>query len=147
MFSAAAPHDQIHDFNLDVRPFPSGLFWTNRMPNSGVNAGEDDFEDGARWHVKDLAIFDYFSVGNALKDGDSIDATVSFNLSWAGEGTGLTIDDGSRFHFEGRKTTATAAWTAHARGILLHSHTSPPTQHTNFALVGADRNVVFFSEA
>jgi hypothetical protein len=122
------------------------LFWTNRVPNSGVNAGEDDFEDGARWHVKDLAIFDYFSVGNALKDGDSIDATVSFNLSWAGEGTGLTIDDGSRFHFEGRKTTATAAWSAHEKGFRFHSDPSASTQHTNFALVGEERNGVFFSE-
>ena len=121
------------------------MFWTNRVPNSGVNAGEDDFEDGARWHVKDLAIFDYFSVGNALQDGNSIDATVSFNLSWAGEGTGLTIDDGSRFHFEGRKTTATAAWSAHEKGFRFHSDPSASTQHTTFALVGEERNGVFYS--
>jgi len=121
------------------------VFWTNRVPNSSVHAGDDDFEDGASWHVKDLAIFDYFSVGNALNDGDSIDATVSFSLRWAGGGTGLTIDDGSRFHFEGRKTTATAAWSAQEKGFRFHSDPSASTQHTNFALAGAERNGVFYS--
>ena len=44
------------------------------MPNSGVPAEGDDFKVGASWHVKELAVFDYFTVGNSLVDGDSIDA-------------------------------------------------------------------------
>jgi len=138
-------HNQIHDFNLDIRPFPSGLFWTNRVPNSGVHAEEDEGEAGVSWHVKNLALFDYFSVSNALADGDSVDATASFRLRWAGDGTPLTIDDGKNFHFEGRQTTATAAWSAHESGFSFQSDPSPSTQHTNFALVGEERNGVFYS--
>jgi hypothetical protein len=145
VFSDAARHNQIHDFNLDIRPFPNGLFWTNRVPNSGVHAEGDD-EDGASWQVKDLALFDYFSVGNALNDGNSIDAVVSYSLRWAGGGTKLTADDGSHFHFEGRKTTATIAWSAKEAGFTFRSDPSAETQSTNFAQVGDERNGVFYRE-
>jgi hypothetical protein len=121
------------------------LFWTNRVPNSSVHAEEDEFEDGARWHVNNLALFDYFSVGNALKDGDSIDAMVSYSLRWAGDGARLTTDDGANFHFEGRQTTATIGWSAHEAGFSFRSDPSASTQHTNFAQVGEERNGVFYS--
>ncbi len=115
------------------------------MPNSGVPAEGDDFKVGASWHVKELAVFDYFTVGNSLVDGDSIDAMVSFRLRWAGGGTPLTADDGSNFHFEGRQTTATIEWSARETGFEFHSDPSPSTQHTNFAQVGEERNGVFYS--
>jgi hypothetical protein len=121
------------------------LFWTNRVPNSGVHGEEDEGEASVSWHVKNLALFDYFSVANALADGDSIDAMASFRLRWASDGTPLTIDDGTRFDFEGRQTTATAAWSAHENGFSFQSDPSPSTQHTNFALVGEERNGVFYS--
>jgi len=121
------------------------LFWTNRVPNSSAHAEGDEFEDGASWQVKNLALFDYFSVGNALKDGDSIDAMVSYRLRWAGEGSSLTADDGKNFHFEGRQTTATIAWSARENGFVFHSDPSASTQHTNFAQVGEERNGVFYS--
>jgi hypothetical protein len=78
-------------------------------------------------------------------DGDSIDATVSYSLRWAGDGSPLTIDDGTHFHFEGRRTTATIAWSARENGFVFHSDPSASTQHTNFALVGDERNGVFYS--
>jgi hypothetical protein len=137
--------NQIHDFNLDVRPFPSGLFWTNRLPNSSAHAADDESEEGASLRVTDLALFDYFSVGNALADGDSIDASVSYSLRWAGGGSPLTADDGKNFHFEGRQTTATIAWSARENGFVFHSDPSASTQHTNFAQVGEERNGVFYS--
>jgi hypothetical protein len=121
------------------------LFWTNRVPNSSVHNEGDDSEDGASWTVKNLALFDYFSVGNALADGDSIDAMVSYSLRWAGDGTPLTADDGTNFHFEGRQTTATIAWSAHEAGFSFRSDPSSSTQHTNFAQVGTERNGVFYS--
>jgi hypothetical protein len=122
------------------------LFWTNRVPNSGVHAEDDDFEDGARWNVNNLALFDYFSVGNALADGDSIDAMVSYSVRWAGNGTPLTTDDGKNFHFEGRQTTATITWSAHEDGFSFRSDPSTATQSTNFAQIGNERNGVFYSE-
>ena len=70
---------------------------------------------------------------------------VSYSLRWAGDGSPLTADDG-KFHFEGQKTTATIAWSAHEKGFTFHSDPSPSTQHTNFAQVGEERNGVFYSE-
>jgi hypothetical protein len=119
------------------------LFWTNRIPNSSVKA-QDHFKKGASMDVNDLSVFDYFSLANALSDGNSIPATVSFSLLWAGNGTQLTIDDGSNFHFSGIRTTATVEWTAAEAGF---SFTSDPasTTTTNFALVGDERNGVFYA--
>lgn len=69
----------------------------------------------------------------------------SFRITWAGNGTPLTTDDGKHFHFEGRKTTATAAWSAHEAGFSFQSDPSASTQHTNFAQIGEERNGVFYS--
>ncbi|HEV2013251.1 MAG TPA: hypothetical protein VGR77_05150 [Candidatus Dormibacteraeota bacterium] len=121
------------------------MFWTNRVPNSSVQAEDDESENGASWHVNNLALFDYFSVTNALGDGPSIDATVSYRLRWAGGGTRLRADDGTHFHFEGRQTTATIQWSAHEAGFSFRSDPSPSTQSTNFAQVGQERNGVFYS--
>lgn len=135
--------NQIHDFNLDIRPFPDGLFWTNFIQHQSVGAEGRDFEDGARLDVDGLALFDYFSINNALNDGDSIDAKVSYSIRWSGHGSPLTIDDGSNFHFHGRQTKAFISWSAHEAGFTFKSDPAHTT-HTNFALVGRERNGVFY---
>jgi hypothetical protein len=136
------------------------VFWTNFIPGSSVKVkhGESDdsaasnveqhgeFGDGDSLNVERLALFDYFSVGNALVDGPSIDATVSYRLRWASGGTSLTIDDSQfKFHFAGRRTTANISWSAHELGFRFQSSPAHTTL-TNFALVGRERNGVFYSE-
>ena len=98
---------------------------------------------GASLDVKGLSLFDYFSLGNALSDGNSIDATVSYSIRWSENGVPLTIDDGSNFHFRGRQTKGFISWSAHEAGF---SFTSDPahTTVTNFALVGRERNGAFY---
>lgn len=134
------------------------MFWTNFIPRSSVNVrhGESDdraasnvqqhgeHEDGDSLDVERLALFDYFSVNNALSDGPSIDATVSYHMRWAPGGTSLTIDDG-KFHFAGRRTSATISWSAHESGFRFQSSPAHTTV-TNFALLGRERNGVFYSE-
>lgn len=134
---------QVHDFNLDIRPFSGGLFWTNFVPRHSVHVDDDDdFGDGGSMHVENLAVFDYGSVVNSLMDGPAVDATVSYSLRWASDGTPLTID-GANFHFRGRQTDATATWSASRAGF---SFVSNVTTKVNFALIGAERNGVFHAE-
>jgi hypothetical protein len=142
IFTDEARQNQVHDFNLDIRPFPGGVFWTNFIPGSSVQ--RDDDGESTKLDVDDLALFDYFSVNNALNDGNSIDAKVSYNLRWARGGSSLTIDDGSHFHFDGKSTTATISWRAHEAGFRFHSSPAHTTT-TNIALIGRERNGVFYS--
>jgi hypothetical protein len=116
------------------------VFWTNFVPKNSVQ-DDDDFEDGAEMEVSRLAVFDYFNLNNALADGSSIPAHVSYEIGWSGDGSPLTIDDGANFHFQGRRTNGRVAWTAHESGF---SFKSLQTTHTNFALVGHERNGVFY---
>jgi hypothetical protein len=93
--------------------------------------------------VEHLGLFDYFNLNNALQNGNSVPATASFRIRWAEEGTPLMIDDGSNFHVQGRQTTASAAWSAHEKGFSFRSDPESPNK-TNFALVGHERNGVFY---
>jgi hypothetical protein len=95
-----------------------------------------------------LAVFDYFTINNSLMDGKSIPAipaTVTYNVRWARHGTPITVDDGVHFHVKGRQTTATIEWSAREKGFRFHSDPRSTT-HTNFALVGEERNGVFYSK-
>lgn len=122
------------------------MFWTNFTPNANVKIKHGDFKNGASLDVDQLALFDYFDIVNALSDGTFVDATVSYRVRWARDGTPLTIDDGANFHFQGRKTTAVISWSAHEAGFRFHA-TPSQTTGTNFALIGSERNGVFYSGA
>ena len=144
VFTDEARQNQVHDFNLDIRPFPDGIFWTNFIPASSVHVEDgEDFEDGGSLHVRNLALFDYFNLNNALADGNSIDASVSYNLRWSEDGTPLTIDDGVDFHFKGRSTKGFISWSAKEAGFEFHSSEASTTT-TNFALIGRERNGKFY---
>jgi hypothetical protein len=78
-----------------------------------------------------------------LSDGNSVDATVSYRIRWSEDGTPLTIDDGKNFHFQGRQTKGFISWSAHEVGFSFQSDPARTTV-TNFALVGRERNGVFY---
>ena len=144
IFTDEARQKQVHDFNLDIRPFPSGIFWTNFIPDSSVHVEDDEsFEDGGSLRVENLALFDYFSLNNALSDGKSIDATVSYDLRWTEDGKPITIDDGHNFHFQGRSTKGFVSWSAKEAGFSFHSSPAHTTK-TNFAVIGRERNGKFY---
>ena len=108
-----------------------------------MEVDDDGSQEGASLDVDRLALFDYFNLNNALKDGNSIDATVSYRIRWSEGGTPLTIDDGKNFHFQGRQTKGFISWSAHEAGFSFQSDPARTT-HTNFALVGRERNGVFY---
>ena len=90
-------------------------------------------------------MFDYFSVNNALSDGNSIDAKVSYDIRWSEDGHPLNIDDGANFHFAGRQTKGFISWSAHEAGFSFRSDPASTTV-TNFALIGRERNGVFYRD-
>ena len=103
----------------------------------------NDFQHGASLDVEGLALFDYFNLNNALSDGNAIDATVSYSIRWSEHGKPLTIDDGANSHFGGRQTKGFISWSASEHGFTFRSDPASTTI-TNFALVGRERNGVFY---
>ena len=73
---------QVHDFNPGIEA--SGLFWTTPIDRDSVRV--DLSVSSASLHVADLEIEDYHDVVNALTDGPSVEATVSFDIGWSGIG-------------------------------------------------------------
>jgi hypothetical protein len=131
---------QIHDFNLDIDPFPSGVFWTKALEADVV---EVDLEDGeASLRVHGLDVTDYFTLANSFADGGLLGekpAKVSFDVHWKGGGRPTKIGDGTNFEAEVIQDTATIRWRAEEQGFRFQSKTST----TNFALIGTERNGVF----
>ena len=129
---------QVHDFNPGIKA--SGLFWTTPIERDSVrvNLGAGS----ASLHVADLEIKDYHDVGNALRDGPSVEASVSFDISWSGVDERVKIRNRSTgFAGEYVRNTATLDWSAsNESGFGFQS--DPLASH--FAEIGKERNGVFF---
>jgi len=130
---------QIHDFNLDINPFPSGLFWTRRFPKETVSANPDS--GIASMTAKDVKLPDYGNIGNALADGPSVPAEASFAVRWIG-GTGAFTASSSLFTFDGQSTGATVEWSATEAGFAFTSDPAS-TSTKNFGILGREQNGVF----
>ncbi len=137
------PPSQVHDFNPGIEPFPNGLFWTTPIERSDVRI---DLEAGsASLHLADHDVEDYHDVVNALKDGPSIPAAVSLDISWEGDrekDLRVTIrNPEQRFSGKYVRNTATLIWSASESGFNFQSDPLA----SDFAEVGHERNGVFFS--
>ena len=131
--------DQIHDFNLDINPFPHGLFWTRRLPEETVVASPNT--GSASMIAKDVKLPDNGNINNALHDGSSVPAEASFAVMWTG-GTGAFTASSSLFSITGQSTGATVEWSATEAGFAFKS--APANTSTkNFAILGRERNGVF----
>src|SRR5262252_2269500 len=105
---------QIHDFNLDITPFPNGLFWTDKVDAASVDVDPAHLERGATMQIAEMNLFDYHTLLNSLQDGafGEEKAHVSYGLTWRGGGTASAVNDGSHFRYQGVTTTATIVWSA-----------------------------------
>jgi len=129
---------QVHDFNPGIAE--SGLFWTIAIDRGDVKVNLHDRT--AALHVADLDVEDYGNVVNALKDGPSVSAAVSFDANWSGGHDQLKIRNHDlRFVGEYIHDSATLVWSAEEHGF---SFTADPLT-SDFAEIGHERNGVFFS--
>lgn len=139
---AVSAGDQIHDFNPGIEPFPSGVFWTVRIPDDSVAVNLD--AGTASLRVSDLSLRDFFSISNALNNGSSVGATVSYEFHWSG----VTSQSQVRNEAQGFRglfltTGVTAQWTgSNTNGFQYASSDSGQT--VNFAQIGHEHNGVFF---
>lgn len=137
---------QIHDFNpgtIDAGP-AKGLFWTTHITTSAVHVDLDEASAVMRVHQQDVE--DYGTLKNALLDGPSDPATVSFVMQWHGVKARLHVRDLLEHFVTDRiEGTATATWSAAVPSKNFTFASDPAATSTSvFAEIGAERNGVFF---
>jgi hypothetical protein len=118
------------------------LFWTIPIAASDVKV---DFPNHhAAMDVVGLDVEDYHDIVNALKEGKSVPATVSFHVRWKGVKDRARIRDFThRFAGAFIQDTVTVEWSAKRKGFRFHSFAAD-TAETEFAVLAAERNGVYF---
>ena len=128
----------------------NGLVWTVHMRTSAVDV---DFESGeASYEVEHLAVTDYGTLANSIAGGGApgvsgpgIPSTVSFEVNWHDVLTTQVVRN-TTLNFEGtfKQTNANIEWSMrNANGF--HFRANPSGQTTVAALLGRERNGVFFT--
>ena len=128
----------------------TGLFWTTRLGSDNV---EIDLEEAtASLVAEDLDVEDYGDLFNAIKDGPSKPATVSFDIEWAGLISRAKVDASNNGGFGSHDwggrfalTGSTDEWSGSTEDF---SFTSDPasTSASQFAIIGHERNGVLFRQ-
>jgi zona occludens toxin (predicted ATPase) len=136
--------NQIHDFNpgiIDSGP-AKGLFWTMHIPTHDVHA--DLGRATATMRVTNADVEDYHTLKNAILEGPSDPASVSFVIRWHGVKARVEVQD-FELGFAGRfiEDSATVEWSARVPSTGFRFHSDPAT----FAEIGSERNGVFFHGA
>ena len=131
--------NQVHDFDPGL---DNGLFWTLPIDRNSVKV--DPGSGRASLVVTDLDMEDYFNIINALQDGASNGAAVSFEVHWTPGIKHFKVrDEATGMAGEFIKNTATMAWSAVSGG---QTYVSGPEESSSSlsAQVGLERNGAFF---
>ena len=141
LFTGAVGSGQVHDFNPGIRE--SGLFWTQPVSEDVLDV---DLEDGtATLEVDDLDEEDYHTLANALHDGPSDSASVSFAMRWTGIGDSFRVTDSTHgFRGRFRLCTVKMEWSAKAPDFEFASDPASSTVNVR-SVIGRERNGVFFA--
>jgi len=141
LFQGPVGSNQVHDFNPGIRE--SGLFWTQPVSEDALDV---DLEEGiATLRLTDLDEEDYHNLANALNDGPSDPATVSYKMRWtATQPTFRLTDSVHGFSGRFRISTVTIEWSAKVGTFEFVSDPARTTQNV-MSVMGRERNGVFFS--
>src|SRR6266550_7562398 len=141
--------NHIHDFNpgtIDSGPAKC-LFWTMHIPSHDVHV--DLARPTATMRVTNADVEDYHTLKNAILDGPSDPASVSFAIRWHGVKARVEVQD-FELGFAGRfiEDSATVRWSASVPSTGFSFRSDPAaTSQTTFAEIGSERNGVFFHGA
>jgi hypothetical protein len=117
------------------------VFWTVPIKPSGVNVEAD--AQTAIMKVHELEVEDYFNLVNALVDGPSNEAEVTFTVKWSGFiKEDKVVDPTNDFRAKLIEDSAWVEWKAKSEGITYRSVGDPTT--VVFAEFGRERNGTFF---
>ena len=122
------------------------MFWIARIPDDSVDVDDDDAK--ARMRLRNFEVEDYGDLCNALADGPSLEAQVSFDVRWKHRIAKRNIRNPApdqRFSGVFTQTDATVEWSATENGFAFDSDPAS-TSTTVYAEVGNERNGVFFSQ-
>ena len=143
LFTGAVGTGQVHDFNPGIRD-GTGLFWT--QPVAGDAATFDLEHRTATLAVDDLDEEDYHNLHNALVDGPSDPASVSFEMRWQAVAAPMNVTDSvHRFTGRFRLSAVQIEWTADAPNFHFVSDPASTT-HNVRSVIGRERNGVFFDD-
>ena len=142
LFTGAVGSGQVHDFNPGIRE--SGLFWTQPVAGEALDV---DFEAGsASLELDDLDEEDYHNLHNALLDGPSDPASVTFAMRWNAIADPMNVTDPAhRFTGRFRLASVQIEWSADAPGFHFASDPASTT-HNVRSVIGRERNGVFFDD-
>ncbi|SRR6266567_2321625 len=143
LFTGAVGSGQVHDFNPGIRD-GTGLFWTIPVHESALQV---DLPDGtATLTLTNLDQEDYHNLHNALLDGPSDPAAVSFSMTWTAIAPPMNVTDPVH-RFTGRfmLSTVEISWSATAPGFTFASDPAATTTNVR-SVIGRERNGVFFDE-
>jgi hypothetical protein len=129
--------------SIDPGNEPDGLFWTIRLPGDNVRI---DFREGeARMCGVDIPFLDFGTLDNDLRHGKAVPATASFRVRWSEAGGPFHLRDEDN-GFEGvfRETQAIVEYTAATQAGFQFVSDPAETSQTVFAMIGHERNGVFF---
>ena len=141
VFTSPVEDVQIHDFNPGITA--SGLFWTIAIPEDAISV---NFGAGkASFKVRDLDVEDYHDVVNALNDGPSVEASVSWDITWNHVLSRTKIRDVvNNFAGDFVQSVAQTAWTGKTATAEFVSDPAA-TSVNEFSLLARERNGSFFS--
>lgn len=149
LFNGAVGSNQVHDFNPGIRE--SGLFWT--QPVAGDSA-TFNLENGiATLSANDLDEEDYHNLLNALSDGPSDPASVTFEMRWTAIGETMNVTTvvpppsllQQRFTGRFRLCDVQIEWSADAPNFHFQSDPASTTVNRR-SVIGRERNGVFFDD-
>lgn len=143
LFTGAVGSGQVHDFNPGIRD-RTGLFWTQPVAGDTVTFS---LERGtASLAADDLDEEDYHNLHNALLDGPSDPASVSFAMKWTATDAPMNLTDPvHKFTGRFRLAEVQIEWTANAPGFHFASDPAGTT-HNVRSVIGRERNGVFFED-
>lgn len=143
LFTGAVGTGQVHDFNPGIRD-KSGLFWTQPVAGDAVTFS---LEKGtASLAADDLDEEDYHNLKNALQDGPSESASVSFEMQWHATADAMNVTDSvHRFTGRFRLCDVQIEWSAITPTFSFTSDAASTT-NTVRSVIGRERNGVFFDE-
>jgi hypothetical protein len=136
---------QVDDLNPGITPFPSGLFWTTRLPADSVFANPG--AGTAVMEAHNIPVQDFGDFNNALSGNSGTPATVSFKVQWSGVDERVNVDNVPQgFAGEFVRNKAQMEWSAI---VGDYSFVSAPleTSSSQFAEVGTERNGSFYPHA
>ena len=142
LFTGPVGSGQVHDFNPGIPP--SKLFWTQPVSDDVLNV---DLERGtAKLDLADLDEEDYHNLANALNDGPSEAATVSYKMRWTATAPAMQVTDAVHgFTGRFRISTVDIEWTAQTPTFEFVSDPANTSRNVR-SVIGRERNGVFFSQ-